>query len=124
MLFLSGFLFFLYLNKNFNKKSTKTPYKDFVEKTSFIEREAVVRDILTKKYQESDSLEVYIGREDLGHLNGLFYAKNKDNENVVQGKFFAVMGSELEIVWFGEGQADCDLLIYHKFPKEMAPLCF
>lgn len=90
----------------------------------FEEKEEIIRNLLSKKYQNSSDLEVFIAREGEGLINGLFFINNYNNQDVFRGKFFAVVDKDINIVWSGEGSIDCAVIRDYSFPQEMAPECF
>lgn len=115
---------------DFQRKEEKTLiFNDFTEEglmfeTSFEEREVIIKNLLSKKYQDNKEIEVFIAREEESHINGLFFINNYNNQEVFRGKFFAIVDKNIEIVWSGDGQIDCSILNSYSFPQEMAPDCF
>lgn len=109
-------------SSNINKEEISVD--DFMEKTTFIEREDIIQDLLAKKYQLNDGVEALIARESNNHINGVFFIENFNNEELFQGKFFATTDDYIDIIWAGQGEVDCSKIIYYNFPPEMASECF
>lgn len=98
--------------------------KNFIEKTTFEEREDIIKNLLMNKYKADEGVEVLIARESDNHINGIFFIENMNNEEFFQGKFFAIINQSIEVVWSGDGPVDCEIISRYNFPLEMAQGCF
>ncbi len=105
-------------------KNGKIINKSFVEETTFIERENIIKGLLADKYGVDKGVEVFIARESDSHINGVFFIENYNNEELFRGKFFAKADNSLDIIWSGGGQIECPAIVNNNFPVEMAPECF
>lgn len=111
-------------NGNFNDNAQVVKKENFVEKTSFEERENIIKGLLIAKHQLSENTDVFIARESTTHMSGIFVSSASENKPGSQGKFFATVGESASIVWSGEGDIDCSILKSYEFPQEMIPACF
>lgn len=127
VLILAGWIFLE--NSNFSFKRSpilkeKETQKDFFSENNFENREKIISQFLAKELGvSSEKVSVLIAQENNNHVVGLYFATLSEDENV-SGKFFGVISNSIDIIWYGEKDPDCELLLKNNFSSEMIPGCF
>lgn len=97
---------------------------DFFIENSFEERTEIIKNILAKNFSVSaDKSSILMGREVPGYANGIFLSEELEKQNKGQVYFYAVLSKNVQVVWSGSGDPDCNILKKYKFPEEMKGNC-
>jgi len=109
--------------KPFVPKESNTQ-ENFFSENNFEDREKMISQFLSQKIGiASEKVSVLIAQEDGNHVVGIYFAGLSEDKNI-SGKFFGVINNSIEIVWYGEENPDCELLLKNNFSSEMIPGCF
>lgn len=116
-------------NLNFSFKKDSFPekqniQKDFFSENTFESREKIIGQILAKKLDiAEDKVSTLIAQESNNHVVGLYFISisEKETEN---GKFFGIINDSVDIIWYGDKNLDCEVLLKNNFSQEMIPNCF
>ncbi len=113
------------LKNNKNDKTSNNKKETFFENNSFTERENIIKNILAEKFSiSSENSSVIIARETPGFINGVFLSDKLVDKNQNKVYFYAITSNnDVEIVWYGEGDPDCQIMTKYNFPKEMSGNC-
>lgn len=121
-------LLIVVLNMSKDKKDNQiniSKNEVFFKKNSFTERENIIKDVLAKKLSVSfDKASVMIAREAPGFINGVFSSEELNNKDQNKVYFYAVTSdNDVNIVWYGDTDPDCEIIKKHNFPQEMMENC-
>jgi len=130
IIIIAAFLVIFFINNFFGisdfSKKNETGKEDllFINKTTFEEREDIIKNYIANKFNVSTDLVVaLIARESESHINGIFII-SKQEDDVRTGYFFGAIEKTINMVWAEEDFPDCAIIKKHGFPREMAPDCF